>query len=148
MGRSVSTHRNAVETIYLHSVVSDDAESYEWDYFIEDIRSILSNRYPSFSECERRQDREERIILENKRAEVSVSEYCGLVAVCLAPLDPYNQLDQGWCDRVSKSFRDTLHKAYPSSALHKLGRFSNGEGVFAPITRPEGVVTSKEGVLW
>jgi hypothetical protein len=148
MGRSVSTHRHAVETIYLHSVVPDDAESYEWDYFIEDIRSILSKRYPSLSECERWQDREDRIILENKRAEVSVSEYCGLVAVCLAPLDPYNQLDQGWCDRVSKSFRDTLHKAYPSSALHKLGRFSNGEGVFAPITRPEGVVTSKEGVLW
>ena len=148
MGRSVSTHRHAVETIYLHDVVSDDAESYEWDYFIEDIRSILSNRYPSLSECERWQDREDRIILENQRAEVSVSEYCGLVAVCLAPLDPYNPLDQGWCERISKSFRDTLHKAYPSSALRQLGRFSNGEGVFAPINRPEGVVTSKEGTLW
>lgn len=151
MGRSVSTHRHAVETIYLHGVVSESdesEESYRWDVFIEDIQIILSERYPSFSQCDRWQDREDHVILENRRAEVSVSEYCGLVAVCLAPLDPSHPLDQGWCERTSKSFRDTLHKAYPSAALQKLGSFSNGEAVFAPTNRPKGIVTSKEGVLW
>ena len=140
MGRSVSTHRHAVETIYLHDV---------FDYFfLEDLRNILTERYPSFEECDRWQDREDHVILENKRAEVSVSAYCDLVAVCLAPLDPYNPLDHAWCDRVAKGFRSTLHKAYPSSALNRLGSASNGEAFFSPVNRSEGLVTSKEGELW
>jgi len=153
MGRSVSTHRHAVETIYLHNVIPEvipEEEPYEgaWDDFIKDIQCLLSHRYPSFSECDRWQDREDHIILENKRAEVSVSEYCALVAVCLAPRDPSNPLDQGWCEGVSTSFHDTLLKAYPSSALRKLGSASNGEAFFQPIHRSEGIITSREGVLW
>lgn len=32
--------------------------------------------------------------------------------------------------------------------LESMGHASNGEQFFRPKTRPEGVVSSKEGVLW
>jgi hypothetical protein len=148
MGRSVSTHSYSEAVVYLHGVVSDDAESWEWSDFICDLQAVLSCKFKSFSDCDRWEGRENHVILENARAEVSVAEYCGLVSVCLAPRDPDNALDGGWCSGVAASFRKTLHKAYPNAALNRLGTASNGEAFFTPINRPEGVVTSKEGVLW
>jgi hypothetical protein len=155
MGRSVSYHRYAVCKVYLqdpaelHSDDVDDwlAQEY-WRDFIADLQSLIQGRYPSMSECDRWADREEHIILENSRGEVSVSEYCGLVCVCLAPRDPDNPLDQGWCDRSATAFERFLENHYRHCALHSRGRASNGEQFFAPLQRPDGLVTSKEGVLW
>ena len=156
MSRSVSTHINAVATVYLHPEFEDDVDrEYEWECFIEDLQNVITgvsgvkgSSYPSMSPCNRWSGREDHVILENGRAEVSVSEYCGLVSVCLAPRNVDDPLDEGWCGGVASNFKKLLHTAYPNSAMVSMGHFSNGEQVFAPTNRPEGVVTSKEGVLW
>lgn len=135
MGRSVSTHRNAVATVYLHPEIEDD--SFGWDDFIEDLQqNVLFPKYPSMYAADRWMDREDHIIAENRYCEVSVSEYCGLVAICLAPHsgayeDPKAQ---AWTERISNSFHAHITKMFKSSALSKVGTFSNGESVFEKVT--------------
>lgn len=150
MSRSVATHSRAVQTFYLHM---EDDES-EWDWFIEDLRNVIKERYPSFDDYDGYNGRETREILSNGHAVVGVSEYCGLVAVCLATRERetyysdearMKNLDESWCYRVK--FREYLATRY-SNGLTRLGSASNGEAFFAPINRPNGMVTSKEGVLW
>ena len=133
MGRSVSTHRNAYTTFFTHV---DFEESWEWDYFIEDIRCILKGKYKSLYDVDRWVDREDHVILENEIAEISVSEYCGLVAICLAPRnDPrvyeFEPLCESWCRQICKGFNDILNKSF--DGLRMIGRFSNGEAVFERI---------------
>lgn len=134
MGRSVSTHRHAVATVYIHL---DDAfdPDFGWSDFVEDLRdNVLKEKYPSLTDCDRWQDREDHVIMENCQIEISVSEYCGLVAVCLAPVDPDNAFFVAVAERLAKSFRDTVNGAFKSNALVKLGSFSNGESVFQKIS--------------
>lgn len=145
MSRSVSTHYNSFQTVYMQV---DCDEAHDWEFFVDDIRTVLCERFPSFSTCERWQHREDRIILENRNGEVSVSEYNGIVAVCLAPLDDENPLNINWCNLVAGSFKACLSKAFESKLLISQGSFSNGEQAFTPAARPEGLVTSKEGTLW
>jgi hypothetical protein len=134
MGRSVSTHRNAVETFFIAFEVEPGDEDFAWDDFIEDLSdNVLCAKYPSLSRCDRWQGREDHIILENSQVEISVSEYCGLVAVCLAPLNPDNAFHVTIAERMSKGFRNTLHKAFPKSSLQSIGRASNGEQFFQTI---------------
>lgn len=135
MGRSVSTHRHAVETIYLH-LEFEESEVYmeNWEDFLDKLRAIAQEKYPSLADCDRWSGREDRVILENSQVEVSVSEYCGLVAICLAPLDPDNGFHVAIAERAAKGFTACLHKAFPSSALRSLGRASNGEQFFSKVS--------------
>lgn len=136
MGRSVSTHRHAVETVYLHLEV-EEAHTYQedWDDFITDLQdNVLKEKYPSLTDCDRWQDREDHVILENRQVEVSVSEYCGCVAICLAPLDPDNNFHVAIAERAAKGFTACLHKAFPSSALRSQGFMSNGGQVFTKVS--------------
>jgi len=146
MGRSVSRHKNAVEVVYMGFQEEDDEDWFS--DLLYDLRSILKERYKSFENCDRWAGREDHVILQNGRGEVSVSEYCGLVAVCLAPRDEDAPLDWSWCDQVRAGFRKVLEEGYPNSTLLPMGYGSNGEQFFTPKGRPEGCVTSKEGTLW
>lgn len=136
MGRSVSTHRHAVATVYLHPEF-EEAHTYQedWDDFITDLRdNVLKEKYPALTDCNRWQDRENHVILENSQVEVSVSEYGGLVAVCLAPLDLDNNFQRAVAERMAKGFTACLHKAFPSSALRSQGFMSNGGQVFTKVS--------------
>lgn len=127
MGRSVSTHRHAVATVFINPEIEEDG----YLDFIADLQdNVLSVKYPSLNKCSRWMDREDHVIAENGRAEVSVSEYCGLVSVCLAPRDPDSGLDVAWCERVANSFTKYIQKMFASCALRSLGHMSNGEQVF------------------
>lgn len=133
MGRSVSTHRHSLATVYLHPEF-EEGDEFARDDFISDLReNVLQPKYPSLSECDRWADREDHIILENAHVEISVSEYCGLVAVCLAPLDPDNNFHVAIAYRMAKSFTATITKMFSSCALRSLGGMSNGEQVFQHI---------------
>lgn len=131
MGRSVSTHRHAVATVYLHPELDhEDA----WTDFMNDLRgNVLPEIFPSLTECDRWQDREDHVIMENEHCEISVSEYCGLVAVCLAPRDPDNGFSIAWCERFYGSFTVKLEKMFKSCALRSIGRASNGEQFFNSV---------------
>ena len=131
MGRSVSTHRHAVATVFLHPGCEED---WQFDDFLECVQENLEDKYPSLRRCDRWAGREDHVVLENNRAEVSVSEYCGLVAVCLAPRDPDDPLDQGWTWQCKTGFKKHLEKAFSPCALRSVGRFSNGEQVFTKVS--------------
>ncbi len=132
MGRSVSTHRNAYTTFFTTFDCEDEYDSqWEWDNFVEYIQDTLSEKYKSLRNADRWIDREDRIILENNVAEISISEYCGGVAICLAPRDTDNPLHEGWCGQVYKGFHNILNKHF--QGYRKIGHFSNGEGVYEKI---------------
>jgi len=133
MGRSISTHRNAYTTFFTTFDYDDDEDysQYAWDSFVNCVRDILSKKYKSLQNADRWVDREDHIILENSVAEISISEYCGGVAICLAPRDTDNPLHEGWCGQIYKGFHDILNKCF--QGYHKIGCFSNGEGVYEKI---------------
>lgn len=131
MGRSVSTHRHAVATVFLHPEIE---EHDGWGEFIFDLQdNVLAPRYPSMRRCDRWQDREDRVIMENCQVEVSVSEYCGCVAICLAPCDPDEPLHVAQAGRMADNFEKHIQKMFKSCAMTKMGTFSNGESVYQKI---------------
>jgi hypothetical protein len=76
------------------------------------------------------------VILENKRAAVTVSEYCGLVAVCLVPeyRDTYETRDDDplslrWIAIIEVRFRKIVADTFGIELAH-VGTMNNGEGVF------------------
>jgi len=146
MSRSVSRHPYAVETIFLYQPFGDGSD---WEDFLDDLRhNVLRPRYPSLVSCSRWVGREDHIILENAYMEVSVSEYNGVVAVCLATRDPDNGRHNDAAAKRAPGFRKYLHKVFASCAMVSLGSASNGEQFFRPVKAPDGVITSKEGRLW
>lgn len=131
MGRSVSTHRHAIATKYVHLETPDDSHdlSWEWECFKEDVINELSEAIESLCPCDRWQDHEDHIVLENDQYEVSISEYCGLVAICLAPREPYEDPADPLERAATVSvFEETLKRSFQT--LEPLGRFSNGEQAF------------------
>ena len=147
MARSVLIHPCAEQVVYLQLEPVDEFDAqWQWNEFIDDVRQQVREKFPAFAEADRWVGRETRVILESRIAEVSVSEYNGIVAVCLAPRDGNNGMARAWCSRAK--FRDHLHAAFGESALISMGTFSNGEQAFRPVSNLHGLVTSKEGTLW
>lgn len=128
MGRSVSTPNGYVQCVYLYPELEYGEEAH-WTDFLEDIRNVVQEKYPSFGHDDRWIGWEDRAVLDNPYAFVTVSEHAGIVAVCLVPKDR-NPLSQSWCKKISARFKKHLHKRFPSSALTKLGTASNEESFF------------------
>jgi hypothetical protein len=143
MSRSVSVYRNAVASVYID--VSTVQESWQWEDFVDYLRGTIISHYPSFHNADRWADREDHIILENHFAVVTVSEYCGLAAVCIGP-DEYNKWPwaEARCRQVAVKFIALLQKSFGSDALQKIGTASNGEAFFHRLKGNTGeVITSK-----
>jgi hypothetical protein len=158
MSRSVNTHRNAIATVYLYSPEYLE-EEYDyslanqlWLEFIDDIRDIrdvltgvagvdsglLVNNKPftGFDGYEWSDDpryNEVTVILLGELTEISISEYAGIAAVCLAPIDPEDPSHRLACEHAAPYFNEILRRAFPYSFLRKVGTFSNGESVYERI---------------
>ena len=151
MSRSVSTHPDAIVTQYLAPVLEGESDElyHLWDDFLDDIRNILTgdaevdsclilNGHPftgfeGYIPTDRWAGREDHVILEGELTEVGVSEYGGIVAVCLAPLNPDDEAHVSTCQRAEPYFKAILQKAFPNQCLSKQGTMSNGEGVYNVI---------------
>jgi hypothetical protein len=162
------THSRSIETVYLApQFVNHDAPDseenggyYDFDEFLEDLGNVVQEKYPSFTKLGKDSKEDERecfIVLENGAAQISVSEYCGLISVGLVPRAVdwgydnsarVNAMRQNWTAQIAANFKKHLHKRFSESALISQGHASNGEQFFRPVNRPEGCVTSKEGTLW
>jgi hypothetical protein len=146
MGRSVMTHRESINTIYLHNPAGYDESSYDdsylWDAFKDSLQYILIKKYPSLDKCNDWSGNELNIILKNQHCSITLSEYCQCVAVCLVPKEsndyssPITSLSAKWCESISSGFEKLLQDTYPSSAMKKLGTFSNGESIFQKLDKP------------
>lgn len=133
MGRGVEIPSGAVETVYLQGEFCIHDDNFGWDYFVEDIKGILEDRYPSLSSKFRDEqwiERECKVILWNGHTRITVSEYGGCVAICLVPYShsdqDYPELAEAWCRQISPGFQTCLRKAFPKSALRHVATGSNG----------------------
>lgn len=134
MARTVSTPYGCAAVCYVDGRHIE--EDWDWDLFIDDLRTRAKKRWPSLDECNAWIDREDHAILENDYCFVGVSEYCGLVSVWLLP----KELDTYYPDEASKenlakrwvsSIENNFHKEF--GEYRKVGTFSNGEAVYEKI---------------
>lgn len=130
MGRSVSVPTGAAVVVYADFSGQD---SDDWDCTIANLKAELRAVFPSLLPCSTWLDREYHAVLCNNHAHVTVSEYCGLVAVCIVPRGyDYNDpsaLAVHWCEQAEARFRKIVAENF-GGALVKLGTFSNGEAIF------------------
>ena len=133
MSRSVSIPSDAVQVAYLNDHFD---EEWEWDDFIWEIQEALKRRFPSLSNDSGWLGREDRIVLSNKLAQVTISEYCGIVSVALVPREfesyysdqaSLEALSKVWCQRIK--FTERINEDFASRALRRIGTFSNGEAI-------------------
>lgn len=131
MSRSVMTHPDAVATAFIDGSHIEDSDEFDW--FVEDLQHSITSRWKSMDAEDRWVGRELRVIAENRMAYVTVSEYCGLVAVCLVSKSE-DYLNTGYADDASManladqwtaSVAPGFLKAY--GELRSLGFASNGE---------------------
>lgn len=125
-----------IEEIGPYDVNDDEKKHVPWDYDEDDFRHDLEavteymmELWPSLYREERWIGREVHVVLENGLVEVSVSEYAGLVALCMAPRSDFEYeehigLAKRWIESVSEKFLSTF------GDYAKLGTFSNGESVY------------------
>lgn len=111
----------------------------EWDYYVDDFRSMMKQAFPSLDECDKWVGREDHALLENQYAFFGVSEYCGLVSMWVQPKDPHYSENESWDARrdhwiaqIERKFHETANLCF-GTAIRKLGSFSNGEGVYERI---------------
>lgn len=134
MARSVGVHSDAVATVYTTFKGEDE---FDWWSFIDDLRSIIGEKYKSFYNEDDWVDHEGHIILRNGHADVVVYEYCGLVSINLVPRESYYQnednLARAWCEQVADGFHKLLDDSFQTYRL--VGRFSNGEAIYERVER-------------
>ena len=149
MGRSVDYLTNARHVAYIDvdypSEVededgnkrepSDNDYDWHWDWFSETVLESIPIGIKSLENVykERRYDGDEtRIIF--KHCEIGLSEYCGLASISIrtnendAPVKI--GLAEHWIDKVWPRIIKNLHERFGDSMLTKVGRFSNGQGVY------------------
>lgn len=141
MARSVSIPTGALKVAYADA--SEIDESWEFDEAISNIRWSATRRYPSLRRCNDWLGCEDRAILCNDLCFITVSEYCGLVAISAVPRGDSKKA-VAWCEKA-----DLADLAdYFGPVLISKGRFSNGEQVFirADLSSRENI--SSNGSRW
>lgn len=138
MGRSVSYINNAEYVLYFTFDNDENIDDFEWDNFKLNLISEIKSKCKSFYECEKWDDREVFIFLENELAEIALSEYCGLYSLSIRAKDDdfystYGKAKEGLAKNFVNQIRKHLEQALNNcgvKVLNKIGTFSNGEAVF------------------
>lgn len=138
MARSVSIPYGTVKVAYADC---SDLDHDDWFDAVDNARYSLRSRYPSLQFCSEWLDREDRAVLKNDHAYITVSEYNGIAAICVVPRNE-GKKTADWCDKVDLS----RAIAYFGEPLISKGRFSNGEQVFVRLDTRENI--SSNGSRW
>lgn len=158
MGRSVATHSRSIADVFFSfhvgycpqcdfvtsgssfncdecgtelDTVNDG--SWAWDDLVENIQSSLTERFPSLQCADHWPQSEVHAIAENAHCAVVISEYCGLVALGVVPVEwdgwygdsNTEGLARTWAERYLVPF---LRQQW--GELRHVGTFSNGEAVY------------------
>jgi hypothetical protein len=123
MGRSVNIPRGAQVVAFNYIEYDGDHDDWSYDDFVEGAQYAISEIAPSMQPDSGWIDREGRVIASNSFAQMVISEYCGLVSVCLVP-EEGNALAEHWCAQLEPKFMMSF------SELRLIGRASNGEAFF------------------
>jgi hypothetical protein len=134
MGRSVSYLSNAQHITYLNWECEEGTEDFAWDDLKESVIECFSKFKTLSQPLNKKWDgRETSIILENAHSEVGISEYCGCVSISIRPIeDDYVKIGLAtkWINLIWPKVLKELDKCFPTSHLHRIGGFSNGESVY------------------
>lgn len=127
-----TTHCCGTELTY-EDVYREDHD--DWDWFIEGLVYQFTTKYPSLTQCDRWEGREDYIFLENELIEVGVAEYCGLASISVRPIDNEERYyTQGEAGKANLANRMAGYVAKWMDATigdsSKVGTFSNGESVY------------------
>lgn len=142
MGRSVETIRDA-EVIYFcieYDEYDEFWNEFWYDDFILNIKSALHKRYKSMDYDPKYHKpyqwqypyREQFTITGNYHCVISISEYCGRVAISIAtnPQSDYPELSEHWLNQNTQAIKDTIKPYLPGAEIVKQGTFSNGVSVY------------------
>lgn len=120
------------EENYGHEGWDYDSDNFQNDR--EFLMEHLMEVWPSLREADDRGYGEVQIILENELVEISLSEYCGMIALCVAPRDDiegytynYTGLAKKWIGQMSEKFLTTFDE------YARLGSMSNGESIYQKV---------------
>jgi len=144
MGRSVSHLSNAEYVLYFPSPegleedgsYNEAIDQFNWDDMIKNLKAEISAKFPSYNECSEWEGREDHIILKNYLCNIAISEYCGLVALSIAPRSNDYWDNEAFAGRHARQIRATLEKILTDlglTQLSKVGTFSNGESVYQKV---------------
>lgn len=120
---------------WMYSVWNDADSQHEWDNLVDWVRETVLEMFPSMYAVEDHDHNAEQTILaRNGHSEVSISEYCGSVAVSLAATydrtnywqDPSEiaGLGENWRKQVASRFEKMFGE------MQKIGTFSDGTSVY------------------
>lgn len=125
------------EDIYACEFSTGCDHSEEWREFVEWVSTTARELWPSFYDVDARSvswQSENYVCAENRHSEISISEYCGMVAISLAPRsdlsDYYREsvisdtLGAKWRAQIAPRFLELF------SAMTPVAQFSNGETVY------------------
>lgn len=137
MGRSVMTYPRAQAVAFIDA--TDVEDFFEFDWLVGDIQDTITSTWKSMETADRWEGNELHVIAENELAFVTISEYCGLVALCLVSKSEEYQnswyadeirkanLADHWTAQVAPKFSKTFGQ------LQSLGFASNGEQFFQRV---------------
>lgn len=122
---------------YMWTRWNDGDAASDFESYLEGIQYVAKELWPSFEDADEWVGRENHVILKNAHSIITVSEYCGSVAVCLGAnydRDGYYaddtelaNLGEHWRKQIADKFIERF------STLSKIGTFSNGESVYIKI---------------
>ena len=108
----------------------------EWEEYVDFIQETIEHKYKSFWRCKGKWDNNEtRIILENDHAIIGISEYGNIVSLSIAVNEDHqrNQDDNlavHWINQIYPNLEKLITKTFPTTALNRIGGFSNGESIY------------------
>lgn len=126
-----------------------------FDSSIDYVFECIKTAFPSVVKDDKWLDREDHAIASNSFAYFGVSEYCGLVAIWVTPVEDRDvnpALQERWIDSIGPKFKEAVGGCFGTNLI-KQGTFSNGEAIFqaAKPAETKGELglgfTSKEGWL-
>ena len=131
MGRGVSFPSGAL--VAFDQFACDCGERCDcWQYFRDDLTERAAAIWPSLSPCREWLGREDFASLSNNFAYFGVSEYCGIVAVWLAPRRDLEPGQEALAARWLAQVRPRLAREFRK--LERLGTASNGESFYRRVS--------------
>lgn len=119
---------------------ADDSE-FEWDDLVSNYQEQVCKMWPSFESVEDEwvwDQPEIRIIARNRHSIVTISEYSGIVALCLGA--DYDR-SEFWADPselagIGKAWRQRIAERFEKLGTpNKVGTMSNGSSVYQEVTK-------------
>jgi hypothetical protein len=119
----------------------------EFDWLLGDFRSEVLRTFDSAHEDDTWLDLEDHALAANRFVWFGISEYCGVIALWMAPKDaPYDSpasweaLRDNWMAQAWPKFKKLANSCVPEPMV-RLGTMSNGESVYQRVN-PQGVMTT------